>query len=139
MSERQWTQEKMARECSISKSALEKYLAGSNPSLDAVRSICKTCHVSADWLLFGGDRKHELPVPIMMSIMLDMGSDTIRSVATHLRDRDDMKAALAEIERRSTPFVYPIASKAVAKYLDYSSGDVQFGFGPAVPIPGSDG
>lgn len=44
----------MAEKAGVSKSAMEKYLAGpSSPRCTAIAAICREFAVSADWLIFG--------------------------------------------------------------------------------------
>lgn len=53
LNERGWTQAEMAKNCDISKRALESYLSGTSPGADGIRKIARGANVSADFLLFG--------------------------------------------------------------------------------------
>lgn len=61
MREHGLTVSKLSEIAGVSKSAMEKYLAGpSSPRATAVASICKQLETSADWLLFGKPENDEL-------------------------------------------------------------------------------
>lgn len=54
MSAHKLTISEMAEKAGVSKSAMEKYLAGpSSPRATAIASICSALNVDADWLLLG--------------------------------------------------------------------------------------
>lgn len=56
MASQKLTVAEMSQRAGVSKSAMEKYLAGpSSPRATAIASLCASLKVSADWLLFGVD------------------------------------------------------------------------------------
>lgn len=76
------TVSELAERAGVSKSAMEKYLAGpSSPRATALASICLSMGVSADWLLLGHDDDLYRVQSMALSVIISMLDDLKREGA----------------------------------------------------------
>lgn len=98
----------MAGRVGVSKSAMEKYLAGpSSPRAATIRAICLEFDVDAEWLLFGYKLRLS---PILMSASYS----TFQALINELKQPNPISEKFSEIEWASSnwrQFVSDVASE----------------------------
>ncbi|WP_074743350.1 helix-turn-helix domain-containing protein [Celeribacter indicus] len=78
------TVSELSQKAGVSKSAMEKYLAGpSSPRATAIASLCASLRVSADWLLFGVDddlwRVQNSSLAVLLALLEDLKREGLLS------------------------------------------------------------
>ena len=94
MQQHKLTVAEMAERCGVSKSAMEKYLAGtSSPRAGIIQKICIEFGVEADWILFGYSIGSSFS-----SVLLSSAYASFQSILNELKQKSSLSEEFEKIE-----------------------------------------
>lgn len=105
----------MAQVAGVSKSAMEKYLAGpSSPRATAIASICFALNVNAHWLLFGKPEQE-------LHMFRQAVSNSVGSLLNDLKQQDDLADKFSSLVQGSKDwrlFVWQLSDDRALEAID---------------------
>lgn len=91
-----WSVAEMARECDISRGALEKYIRGTaRPAFESIWKICKRTGCTPNWLVFGVDMDKTAIHDALVAACTHSGHTVVQRVLS-LIDEGNTAAQIAE-------------------------------------------
>lgn len=148
MRQHKLTVSQMAERVGVSKSAMEKYLAGpSSPRASTIQAICLSFGVAADWLLF----QYRQP---LQQVLAGSAYGDFQSLLHELKQPGTLSSRFSEIEwgqpewrqfatdvasERAEELTAKVARRLKEREDDLRSGRVALGFGPPVEVPFASG
>ena len=127
----------MADAAGVSKSAMEKYLAGpSSPRATSLASLCVNLGVNAEWLIFGQAdedllRVRDFSFNAFMSLIEDIGSmQTASDPFLNLSDHSQRVAAMSLASDRAAALQEAIATDRVRTRQQRAAGMREVQIGP---------
>jgi len=134
----------LATKADVSKSAMEKYLAGpSSPRGTAIAAICTSFDVSADWLLFGK------PQDEFQTLLLTLRSEALHviwALISELKQSPELSTTFSSLDYGSEEWRKFIRDLAYSRTMEllrnfvkaHEEGGIVIGQPIEIPMPGSD-